>query len=265
VIDVIIEIGFGSELATWSIYSLEDSLFFEIAGQFPPQDFSYGFNAKYTETGLFTKSDPITNYTGKSADKVSFKGLFWSEYNFLGLIKDDISMKLKVLELLIKPLPDKMRPPLVCLEYGENFSLEGFVTDISDIKHDVYTDGILKGVSFSISMIKAGTYTLSKGGPGAFFRQKQTRYINPKGDDTFENIAYSEYGDPLRGVTLQQINYKYEKASDADVIQVYEKDHPRIRETPGPSSLQCKEGVEFSIAFKKVMDARSGSRRFYRW
>jgi hypothetical protein len=252
--ELIIEFGLISDLPSWTIRTVDFNMYVELKGQYPPQDTSYGYKATYTSIALLSKSDPITIFINRTDDDLTFKGIFWSEYNFI--LVDDITLKLEALKLLITPIDELGRPPVVTFTYGDDLSYTGVVTAISNIKHELYEDGVLKGVSFDMTIKKQGYYQIETTVPGVAF-QKETRYVVPKWDDTFEMIAYNVYKDPMYGVKLRQINYEYLFAGDADKIKVLELEHPTMQGEVKPYSLQMKDEPTFWTRMMEILADRS--------
>lgn len=183
-----------------------------IVGQFSPQNFRKDLSGKLAEMPSVGKQNPVIQWIHGLTEVVTFQARLWAHD------KDDdaVEARLARLEKLVKQTDEdpsipggKFAPPPVCsFSWGFDPSLQMedcLVESIGGITYDeIRPDGTLRGATLQITLKRFEEVTLVPTDPTV--QERNTRIRRAKKGDTYESIALDEYGDPMFGVLLRQLN-----------------------------------------------------------
>jgi hypothetical protein len=173
-----------------------------ISGQFTPQQISQNMGANIPEAGGYSRAAPIIQWIGGKLRTFTFQARLFSSH------RDDntAAEKLAELEYLLEEHEGMGRPPLVSFFWGiaipDGFPC--FVESLGGVTYDeIRLDGSLRGVTLSLTLKRWSPWRFEQvvTTPG----QQTPVHIAVHGE-TYEMIAEREYGDPMLGVLLRQMN-----------------------------------------------------------
>jgi hypothetical protein len=197
------------DVKQWYMIAQEDSpgmsRGYRVTGQFTPQQITQNIGADIAEAGGYSRLSPIIQWVGGKLRTFTFQARLFSGH------RDDhtAAEKLAELEYLTEPHGDLGRPPLMTFFWGiairDGFSC--FVESLGGIRYDeIRDDGSLRGVTLSITLKKWSPFRFEQ---VVTNQGEQTPTHIVKHGETYEMIAHREYGDPMLGVLLRQMNPRY--------------------------------------------------------
>lgn len=200
----------------WRLTSLDDG--HTVKGQYIPTDVRKDVKGKYGMVSTLGRDQPIIQYLSHEADRFSFTARVWAQHDGLfGLLKDDIEDLAEEVENLARVDPDLGRPHIFDFAIGQTDRLSSTVVveSVGGMTFDRLRplDGDLRGVTFSISLIRFDPYDVSLSG-----RAAESLVLPFRDNESYELAAQRVYGDPVAGEALRRRNPDIPTPSPATFI-----------------------------------------------
>lgn len=176
-----------------------------IYGQFTPQDVSHQLGANVPEAGGFSRTNPLVQWVGGTVETLTFQARLFSEHSE----DQTAAKKLAILKKLRESLPPMNRPPIMTFFWGQAFpgGIRCLVESLGGVKYDeIRPDGSLRGVTLSITLKKVTYHNFVRNVESPV---EQTPLHTVREGETYEMIAYRQWGDPLLGVPLRRMNPRF--------------------------------------------------------
>lgn len=194
------------DIKQWYIIVREGTVLFDrgdrISGQFTPQQMTKNKGSVIAEAGGYSRMSPIIQWVGGKLDTYTFQARLFSAH------RDDQTAadKLTQIEYLMEAESTLGRPPIVSFFWGVAIP-DGFpcmVDSIGGITYDeIRSDGTPRGVTLSITLKHRTRFRFEQVVTAQ--TERTPTHIAIHGE-TYEMIAEREYGDPMLGVLLRQMN-----------------------------------------------------------
>lgn len=217
--------GAGPTNKLWILVDLDRGE--DILGQFIPQDVTKNVSARIDSGESVNRDRPILQWISGEVEEVSFKAKLWASDS------TDLTVEERLLRLenLVRRNADLKRPPVCTFAWGglETLQMDCLVKSIGGVVYDeIRDDGQLRGASLQITLMRYEAPDWTVTDPTT--PEKFTRVRAARRGDTYESIARDEYGDPLLGVLLRQLNPRKPGMPLADLrpkdgVHVYPEEH----------------------------------------
>jgi hypothetical protein len=255
--------GIGAQGYSEKLWTLDDLDRNEvIVGQFIPQDVSRRVGGNIAELSSVNAQYPILQWVGGETEEITFNARLWAKDSEDFTVED----RLERLEELVRRNDDLERPPVCTFAWGNVASLmiDCLVKSIGGITYDeVRDDGSLRGVTLQITLLRYEEPDFKV--TDSSTPEKFTRRRRAKRGDTYEAVALLEYGDPLLGVLLRQLNPRIPGMRLADLrardpIHVYPEDYlVTLPVEPEFHAFKSGDGYEAAEERRReILDDRGG-------
>jgi len=250
----------GDDPKLWTLEDLDRGV--TIVGQFIPQGVTKTVEGSIAQAGSQNAQFPILQWTSGELEVITFSARLWATDSTDFSVED----RLDALENLVKRQEDLDRPPVCTFAWGDVSSLvvDGLVKAIGRSTYDeIRNDGTLRGVSLQITLWRYEPLEFTVTDPA--LPERMTRIRRAKQADTYESIALDEYGNPLLGVLLRQLNPRIPGMELADLkakdpVHVYPEDYlVTLPVEPEFHGFRTGEGYETAEERRReLFDARGG-------
>lgn len=176
-----------------------------ITGQFTAQDMNYDYGSVITESGGFSRANPIIQWVGSKLEVVTFQARVYSDTQTDFTARD----KIELFKLLCKPHQPMNRPPVTRFFWGNMIpgGISCLVESLGGMRYDeIKETGDIRGATLNLTLKKWTEPVVDRRFTSPTAR---TPTQEVKEGDTYELIAYQYYGDPLLGVPLRQLNPRF--------------------------------------------------------
>lgn len=229
-----------------------------IYGQFTPQDFTEDLGANVPDAGGFSRSSPLVQWVGGTAETLTFQARLFSEHSDDNTAKDKYE-KLKLLRIALPPLN---RPPITNFFWGNVFpgGVPCFVQSLGGVRYDeIRSDGSIRGLTLNITLKKITYFRIERTIQSP---TEQTPVHVVRDGETYEMIAYRQWGDPLLGVPLRRMNPRFpmEKWAPRALADLSANEQIKLYER---SELTKKRIKPESHLFDEDSQVSSDIRRYY--
>jgi len=230
-----------------------------ITGQFTPQQVTQNIGAKIPDAAGFSRTSPIIQWVGGQLRTLTLNVRLFSEH------KEDntAAEKLQQLEMLVDEFHrNTNRPPIVAFFWGVAIpdGMPCLVESLGGVTYDeIRHDGTLRGVTLQMTLKRYTPYIFEQ---APLPQLEQTPAHIAKHGETYEMIAYREYGDPMVGVLLRQKNPRFpmEKQFPSGVADLQKGEKVKIF----PFSEISREKVNFQChLLRQDTFQRADNRRFF--
>jgi hypothetical protein len=193
--------GSGPKNKLWILMDLDRNE--DIVGQFIPQSVSKTVAAEIAVGQSMNRDYPILQWISGELEEISFQAKLWATDS------TDLSVEERLvrLESLVRRNSDLKRPPICSFAWGAlaTLQMDCLVKSIGGVTYDeVRDDGSFRGATLSITLLRFEEVQWTVTDPSV--PEKFTRIRRAKSGDTYESLALDEYGNPLLGVLLRQLN-----------------------------------------------------------
>lgn len=191
----------------WYVLLEEDTSFFtrgdSFHAQFTPEQVQRNVGSKIEESGGYSVQSPIIQWLGGILETITLRARVFSHHS-----EDNSAQeKLDAFESLSVQDRNLGRPPIVSFFWGLMVP-DGFpclIESIGGIEYDkLRDDASLRGASLDITLKRFTQPFLEQLSVEEDQERTPTRIV--KHGETYEMIAYQEYGDPMFGVLLRRMN-----------------------------------------------------------
>lgn len=175
----------------------------DIVGQFIPQSVSKSVSADIAVGKSVNRDYPILQWISGELEEISFQAKLWATDSTDLTVEE----RLARLETLVRRNSDLKRPPVCSFAWGSlaTLQMDCLVKSIGGVSYDeVRDDGSFRGATLSITLMRFEEVQWKVTDPSV--PEKFTRIRRAKRGDTYESLAQDEYGNPLLGVLLRQLN-----------------------------------------------------------
>lgn len=192
--------AYGADGKLWTITDLDADE--EIVGQFAPQSVVKTLSANIARVESVNQDTPFAQWIAGEASDITFTARLWAKDSTDRTVQD----RLNRLELLCRRDPALNRPPICAFSWGSTDAVNKLclIKSIGQTFDEIREDGQLRGVTLQVTLEEFAPIEFKATDPTV--PEHHTRIRRAKRGDTYESIALDEYGDPLLGVLLRQLN-----------------------------------------------------------
>jgi hypothetical protein len=252
----------GPSKKLWLIVDLDRKE--DIVGQFIPQSVSKTVAADIAVGKSVNRDYPILQWISGELEEISFQAKLWATDS-----TDSVEERLLRLENLVRRNSDLKRPPVCCFAWGglETLQMDCLVKSIGGVTYDeIRDDGTFRGATLSITLMRYEEVQWKVTDPSV--PEKFTRIRRAKRGDTYEALAQDEYGNPLLGVLLRQLNPRTPGMLLADLrprdpVHVYPEEHLlTLPVQPEFHAFRSGSGYEKAEEVRRALFDRRGRDRY---
>lgn len=235
-----------AERWTWKI-TTETNV--EVNGQFFPENLGgRDFGANWKQTEGLGQNKPRLQWSGGKLKILEFDALF-----FLEIFTGNLQNVLDTFEYLTNRDDKLLRPPICDFQYGLNVRMKCIVEDVTNIQiGEVKRDGRVRNIRARFRLLEYVPFDFQASGISTD-TTKETRIVRAKDGDSFEFLAFKEYGDALKGEALRQRASGIVDLEVNDRVFLLDPDHPDVLARVNPQAIPFKRGSDpaRSLAFER--------------
>lgn len=233
----------------WKITSDDSTNAWKLEGQYQPEGFRIRASPVVSSSVTAGASRPYVQWVAGGSRVFSFRSRFRSLHNL-----DNITSKVEFLEQLTARDDDLGRAPRITFAWGVH-EITGFVTACPLEIVGYWPTGFPRQVVFDLEITEAPE---NAGEPTS----GETQFIRLGAGELFETLAARHLGNPLRGELIRRINPALSLLPEnaGDVVKVFEREHPAMRETVKPGSVPFTEQAARPGDWQALIDELGGER-----